>query len=55
MENGCLNDFLNSNKKLTILQKYNILIDICNGMSFLHSLNTPIIHRGNFIKIKKKI
>jgi serine/threonine protein kinase len=45
MGNGCLSDFLNGKKKLTIKQKYQILIDICNGMVFLHSKS--IIHRGN--------
>jgi serine/threonine protein kinase len=46
MNNGCLSDYFYGNKKLTLFQKYNILIDICNGMSFLHSLSTPIVHRG---------
>jgi serine/threonine protein kinase len=45
MKNGSLSDYLDQ-KKLTLKQKFNIIIDICNGMSFLHSKATPIIHRG---------
>jgi hypothetical protein len=47
MRNGSLCSYLKNGNKLSIDQKYNILIDISNGMSFLHSLSTPIIHRGN--------
>ena len=31
--------------KLTIQQKYKIILDICKGIDYLHSLSTPIIHR----------
>jgi serine/threonine protein kinase len=46
MVNGCLSDYTyNKKNKLTLKQKYSILIDICSGMCFLHSKTTPIIHR----------
>jgi serine/threonine protein kinase len=48
MQNGCLSDYTNKNpkKKLKLEEKFSVLIDICYGMSFLHSKETPIIHRG---------
>jgi hypothetical protein len=42
---GNLSDLVN-NQSYSNQQMYQILLDICNGMSFLHSLSTPIIHRG---------
>jgi serine/threonine protein kinase len=48
MEKGTLSDFIKQ-KKLSPEQKFNILYDICNGMYFLHSMSTPIIHRGKKI------
>jgi serine/threonine protein kinase len=48
MKNGSLSDYLKGNKKLTLKEKFNILFDICQGMSFLHSKSTPIIHRGKY-------
>jgi serine/threonine protein kinase len=49
MKNGNLTQFLKGENKLNEFQKYNILLDICNGMIFLHSLSTPIIHRGMYL------
>jgi serine/threonine protein kinase len=46
MANGNLLEYTKNKKKLTLKQKYHILIDISNGMIFLHSKSTPIIHRG---------
>jgi serine/threonine protein kinase len=42
IKNGSLDQNL---KKLTLFQKYNILIDISNGLNYLHSREPPIIHR----------
>jgi WNK lysine deficient protein kinase len=49
MKCGCLSDYLKGDKKLTLLQKYNILYDVCKGMIFLHSQTCPIVHRGKSI------
>jgi tRNA A-37 threonylcarbamoyl transferase component Bud32 len=42
MNNGSLYSIL---KKLSLFEKYQVLIDVCNGMCFLHSRDNPIIHR----------
>jgi serine/threonine protein kinase len=42
MNNGSLDKHL---KNLTILQKYEILINIASGMDYLHSNSPPIVHR----------
>jgi serine/threonine protein kinase len=50
MESGSLSSCIKE-KKLTMEQKFNILLDITSGMCFLHSRSTPIIHRGKFKNI----
>jgi serine/threonine protein kinase len=42
MNNGSLDKHL---KNLTMYQKYQILIDICSGMDYLHNRTPPIVHR----------
>ena len=55
MKNGTLRSYLNGNKKkLTTLEKFNIIFDICQGMAFLHSKAVPIVHRGIIYFIKNK-
>jgi serine/threonine protein kinase len=41
---GTLDKYLSKNN-LTIQEKYKIIMDICDGINYLHSLSTPIIHR----------
>jgi serine/threonine protein kinase len=42
MTNGSLDKKI---KSLNLKEKYKILIDICDGMEYLHSRSPPIIHR----------
>jgi hypothetical protein len=45
--NGSLDNYI-INNKLTIQEKYNIILNISDGIHYIHSKSTPIIHRGIF-------
>jgi eukaryotic-like serine/threonine-protein kinase len=41
---GSLDSYITKNN-LTIQEKFNIILSICDGINYLHSLSSPIIHR----------
>ena len=43
--NGTLESYIAKNHNLPIQNKYGIILDICKGIKYLHTLPTPIIHR----------
>ncbi|KAL0487750.1 MAPKK kinase [Acrasis kona] len=48
-ENGSLDDLIyekhqNKYKSIPLMHKFNMLIDVCKGMIYLHSLNPQILH-----------
>ncbi|CAI0446972.1 unnamed protein product [Linum tenue] len=45
MPNGSLEEWLHSDRNLTLIQRLNIAVDVASGLHYLHDLSgTPIVH-----------